>query len=99
MQQRRGVQQFDRGPDLDAARARVAAELRGEHHERGAHALAAGFEQVLAEQAHQRGVRAELLAHRALYEFEADGVALEGFGEDPRVRCRRRGGLRHRGAG
>jgi hypothetical protein len=54
---------------------------------------------VLAEQAYQCGVRAELFAHRALYEFEAFGVALEGLGEGSSIRNQRRGGLRHRGAG
>jgi hypothetical protein len=99
VQQCRGMEQFDRGPDLNAAGTRVAAKLRGQHHQGGAHSLATGFEQVLAEQADECGVRAELFAHRALDEFEADGVALEGLGKDPRIRSQRGGGLRHRGAG
>jgi len=78
---------------------RVAAKLRGQHHQRGAHSLATGLKQVFAEQPDQCGVRGELFAHRAFYEFEAFGVAFEGLGKDPLIRSQRGGGLRHRAAG
>ena len=54
---------------------------------------------MLAEQTDEAAVGTELFAHRSFDEFEAVGIALERFEEDPFVRSQGRGGLRHRGAG
>jgi hypothetical protein len=57
------VKQLDGRRHVNAARTGIAAQLRREQQQRGPHALAAGAEHVIAQQAYQLARAVYLLAH------------------------------------
>jgi hypothetical protein len=77
VQQRSGVDQLERGGDLDAPRPGVATKLGRQAQQRRAQSLAAGGEHVVADRADQLGVRIELVVERVLDLTQALGDALE----------------------
>ena len=77
VEQGRGVEQLDRGTDLDAARSGVAAQLGAEQQQGRAQPLATGAEHVLAHQRDDLALGRELLPHRALDQGEVVANAVE----------------------
>jgi hypothetical protein len=77
VEQAGGVEQLHGRSHLDPARARVAAQLRGEKEQRGAKPLAPRREDVLPDRADQLLRRDHLIAERTLDEFQALGDAIE----------------------